>query len=514
MSSVSPACFGSYQVLQRLSQGGMGDVVLARKTGAHGFEKLFAVKTLRRELAADERYRRQFNDEARLVSRLLHPNIGQVFDYGEQDGVLYLVMEYVDGVALSKLLTTHGRLAPKTAVEVALLVARALHHAHRAVGSDGRPMGVVHRDVSPQNIMLTSQGVPKLIDFGIALMRNRESPETVDGVKGKVGYMSPEQLLGRRLDARTDIFSLGVVLHEMLTGRSLFSADNVAVTVTAIMQNDVAPPSAIVPEVPRELDAVVMKALARKPEERYPDADAFAAALVGLPVLTGGSIEAFAASVVPALRSTPSEPVSRPRTETATRELEASDLSALPSGEQARPRRRAFGFAALALLVLVPAGAGLLYVGARQAAPSVVPTSGDGVTVAPTQPEAALVELRSPTAHTPAPESERATPPSQSTSPQEKKSRTSRRGRERPGTPAPAPSAPAVETALGAVSIVAEPYAQVRIDGGEAGVTPLLHQRIAVGRHVIEFVDPETGRVRESRVVLVEAGKESLVSVR
>ena len=518
MSLETAEHYGAYQVLQRLSQGGMGDVVLARKTGAHGFEKLFAVKTLRRELASDDRYRRQFNDEARLVSRLLHPNIGQVFDYGEQDGTLYLVMEYVDGVALSKILGSHGALPPRTAVDLAVIVARALHHAHQAVDGDGRPLAVVHRDVSPQNVMLTAQGVPKLIDFGIALMRNRESPETVDGVKGKVGYMSPEQLMGQRLDARTDVFSLGIVLHEMLTGRPLFAGDNVAVTVTAVLNNRIAPPSSIAPGIPGALDEVVLRALARDREQRYHSAEAMAVALASLSGLAGGALESFAAEVVPALRATPVTPPARPRTETATREVSSSDLVDVERNVLAPPRRRSRVVAAVAvpLFAIAVFGLTLALKGVGNAPTSPVENAATPAAQPPPTPPAlappaeptSVVATPTPVVATPAPGATSASP--RSVPARSKAQPTRRQSRTESAAPAPGEPLPQV---FGRVSLVAEPFAQVRVDGIDTGITPLLHHRILAGRHVIEFMDPETGKVRATRVVVVEGEKEALVSV-
>ncbi|MEO1174629.1 MAG: serine/threonine-protein kinase, partial [Myxococcota bacterium] len=217
---------GPYEILQPLSAGGMGEVYLARKVVEGVFEKLVAIKTIRADgLAADGR-REAFLDEAQLVARLSHPGIAQVHDLGVHDGSPFVVMEFVDGVPLSSIIAAHGGLPPNEAVAIIAQAAHALDCAHDARSTGGEPLAIVHRDVSPQNIMVTREGHAKLIDFGIALSRERLGPHTRTGmVKGKPAYMAPEQLRHEEVDRRADLFSLGAVLHECLTGKPVFAKE-------------------------------------------------------------------------------------------------------------------------------------------------------------------------------------------------------------------------------------------------------------------------------------------------
>lgn len=270
-----------FEILTKLSSGGMGDVLLARRRGVHGFEKLLAVKTIRGDLAKRDDIRKMFNDEARLVARLDHPAVAHVYDYGEEEGSLYLAMEYIPGIPLNKLLVKRQRaLPPVVAARIIAEACRGLHAAHELTDLDGKTLGVVHRDVSPGNVILTFDGHVKILDFGIAFMSERESPDTQMGeLKGKPSYMAPEQLRGERVDRRSDIFSAGVVLHEMLTGRKLFSKQNVVATALAVERGDAPAPSTIVGEIPEGLDDIAMRALERHAHHRYDDARSMAHAL-------------------------------------------------------------------------------------------------------------------------------------------------------------------------------------------------------------------------------------------
>src|SRR5262245_25769333 len=259
------ASISAFEILTKLSSGGMGDVLLARRHGAHGFEKLLAVKTIRGDLARRPDIRAMFLDEARLVARLDHPAIANVYDFGEEDGTLYLAMEYVAGIALNKLLVKRqAALPPVVALRIAAEVCRGIHAAHELTDLEGKNLGVVHRDLSPGNLILTFDGHMKILDFGIAYLHNRESPDTQVGeLKGKPSYMAPEQLRAERVDRRSDLYSLSVVLHEMLTGRKLFTKNNVVATVLAVERGDVPKPSELHSVLPKELDPIIMKGLAK-----------------------------------------------------------------------------------------------------------------------------------------------------------------------------------------------------------------------------------------------------------
>jgi serine/threonine-protein kinase len=274
----------------------MGEVLLARRRGAHGFEKLIAVKTIRGDLVRRDDIRRMFLDEARLMARLDHPAIAQVYDFGEEKETLYLAMEYVPGVVLSKLMKMKsGGLPPSVAARIAVEVCRGLHAAHELADPEGKLLNVVHRDISPHNLMITFDGKVKILDFGIALRRGREAPETELGVvKGKATYVAPEQLAQQKIDRRSDIYSVAVVLHEMLTGKKLFSGTGNPV-VDAEERRTVPPPSKIGTNIPPELDEVVMKGMAVDPAARYQDARELARALERCPVFAGETVEEFAA---------------------------------------------------------------------------------------------------------------------------------------------------------------------------------------------------------------------------
>jgi serine/threonine protein kinase len=276
-----PRVIGRYVLGHAIASGGMATVHLGRLLGPAGFSRTVAIKQLRSGLAADAESAAMFLEEARLASRIHHPNVVSPLDVVLLGDEAFIVMEYVHGESLSRLM----KLKPEVPVPAAIATAIAgqvllgLHAAHRATSEDGEPLGLVHRDVSPQNILLTPEGVARLVDFGIAKATSR-SPQTASGIlKGKFAYMAPEQVSVAPVDCRTDLFAAGIVLWEMLTGRRLFFADTPAGCVQKIMQLTIVPPSQLVPEVPRALDEVVLKALAREAEDRFEDAHAMALAV-------------------------------------------------------------------------------------------------------------------------------------------------------------------------------------------------------------------------------------------
>ncbi|MBX7096736.1 MAG: protein kinase [Myxococcaceae bacterium] len=262
-----------YEILTRLSVGGMAELFLAYLPGPGGFRKFVAVKQILPDIKKDEQFVKMFLDEARITAAFTHSNIGQVFDLGEEDGELYLAMEFIAGQNLEQLV----KRATKKQVPIPMGVAcrviadacLGLHYAHHFTDPSGRPMPVVHRDVSPKNVMVTYGGAVKVIDFGIAKARNRLNRTQVGVVKGTSGYMSPEQVRNAALDGRTDLFAAAVMLHELLTGQRLFAAPNDAEMMRRIAEVDVPPPSSLNPEVPAELEDVVMKALSLARDDRY-----------------------------------------------------------------------------------------------------------------------------------------------------------------------------------------------------------------------------------------------------
>jgi eukaryotic-like serine/threonine-protein kinase len=278
----APKRLADFEVIRRLGAGGMAEVFLAKKRGAEGTYKLLVVKRILPAHGSSRRFRAMFAEEAQLATRLNHPNIVQVYefqDYGEEGQLLS--MEYVEGPDLRKLIrganSQGSRVPPFVAGYVVSEVAKGLHYAHERRDEGGAPLEIVHRDVSPQNILLSFEGAVKIADFGIATANLfREEPGVL---KGKTGYMSPEQARAERVDRRTDVYSLGVVFHEILTGRPLHGAAEGQELLEAVRNGLVEPPSTFAREIPAELEAIVMRALAKNREDRFQSARDMASAI-------------------------------------------------------------------------------------------------------------------------------------------------------------------------------------------------------------------------------------------
>ncbi len=268
---------GRYELLHRISAGGMGEVFFARLIGVEEFQKPLVVKRMLPEFSARKDVVTMFLDEARLVSKLDHPGIVQVFELGEENGQYFLAMELVDGPDLSHLAnfaTKDGRPIPlPVAVWIAARAGEALHYAHEQKDPvTEEPLELVHRDISPQNILISKHGEVKIADFGIARAKQRDSQTEPGATKGKVAYMAPEQCFGEAVDRRTDVFALGIVLHELLARRPLYAGDGGMQAMQRILLEPAPPPSAANPRVDEELDAIVLRALEKAPAARYPTA--------------------------------------------------------------------------------------------------------------------------------------------------------------------------------------------------------------------------------------------------
>jgi serine/threonine protein kinase len=267
--------FGKYELIRRLALGGMGEVFLARQTGGvSGTERLVILKSLLPELAEQEGFIDQFLDEARVAAKLNHPNVVQMLEAGLWNGMYFIAMEYIRGENLSRIQKTAKAKGLPFPVHIVVRVIRdalnGLGHAHGAIDDQtGQPLSVVHRDVSPQNIMVRVDGVTKVVDFGIAKSGNRSSRTATGVLKGKLQFMSPEQVKGENVDARTDQFAMGIVLWELLTGQRLFGGDNEIAILKAVLQQRIPKPSEHVPGLPPDLELVIMKMLERDPNQRY-----------------------------------------------------------------------------------------------------------------------------------------------------------------------------------------------------------------------------------------------------
>ncbi len=275
-----------YELVCPIGDGGMAEVWVARQKGKYGFEKLFALKCIHERFAAESAFRSMFLDEARIASGIGHPNVAQVFDLGESEAMLYLVMEYVDGESLGALLASGRSDGPKNdpvpvpvAVRIIADVCAGLDAAHKIRDDSGQLRGVVHRDISPHNIVISASGDVKVIDFGIAHARDRYSGDTDlnSALKGKLRYMAPEQALRQDVSPATDVFAAGATLYRMLAGRPPFDGGNDAATLHLLLGD--LPPEALPEAVPPALRAVVERALARRPDNRFPSARAMHEAL-------------------------------------------------------------------------------------------------------------------------------------------------------------------------------------------------------------------------------------------
>jgi serine/threonine-protein kinase len=286
----------SYEILAKLAMGGMAEIFLAKGANNAGVERYVVLKRVLRHRADDAHFVRMFLDEARLASQLQHPNIAQVYDIGKLGDSYFFTMEYVHGETVRTLLQrTHGlrRQIPLSAV-LAIIAGSAagLHHAHERKGYDGKPLGIVHRDVSPSNLMVSYEGTVKVVDFGVAKAEHRSAETQAGTVKGKISYMSPEQCKGGDVDRRSDLFSLGILMWEMLTTERLFRRVSDFEAMQAIVSDQVQPPSTLRPDLPPEVDAIVMKLLAKAPADRYQTADELNEAVEAVAVRTGSAISA------------------------------------------------------------------------------------------------------------------------------------------------------------------------------------------------------------------------------
>jgi serine/threonine protein kinase len=282
--SADAAASNRYEILARLATGGMAELFLARATAPDGDARHVVLKRVLPSRTHDPQFVTMFLDEARLAIQLDHPNIVRVFDIGQLGSSYFFTMEYVHGENVRTVLQrVHGlrrRIPLAHAITIAAGAASGLHHAHDRADPEGKPLGIVHRDVSPANIMVGFEGAVKLVDFGVAKATVRSTETRAGTIKGKIAYLSPEQCIGNKpVDRRSDVFALGIVFYELLAVQRLFRRESDFATMAAIVTDEVPPPSVCRPDIPPALDAVVMRALAKAPDQRYPTAGAFLDAL-------------------------------------------------------------------------------------------------------------------------------------------------------------------------------------------------------------------------------------------
>ena len=272
-SLLSPGdTLGRYELIRQVAVGGMAELYLARTKGIEGFEKLVVVKRILPQFVDNASFVNMFLNEARLAAALHHPNIAQVYDIGVDDGDYFFSMEYVHGEDLGRIITAATENGVPLSLDAALTLAAGLcaglHHAHDKAHTDGTPLGIVHRDVSPSNVLVSYDGAVKLVDFGIARATGT-TKTTTGGLKGKLAFMSPEQCRGQPLDRRSDLYAVGTILYELTTGQQPFAGQTAYNLLNHIVHTDVPAPSTIVADYPEALEAIVMRALARDPAQRF-----------------------------------------------------------------------------------------------------------------------------------------------------------------------------------------------------------------------------------------------------
>jgi serine/threonine-protein kinase len=277
---------GKYEILALLALGGTAEIYLARIGGEAGFEKYVVIKCLHDHLADDADFVKMFIDEARLAAMLDHSNIVQTFELGEHENRYYMVMEFLAGLSLAMVVRRAaerlpgGRIPVPLVLNLAAQASAGLHYAHER-SANGKPLNMVHRDISPQNLVVSFEGLVKIVDFGIARADQRDTKTKAGTIKGKFAYMSPEQCVATNVDRRTDVFALGVIVHELLTGERLFKRNSPYDTYQAVLECAVPPPSSLNHDIEPGLDRLVLKACAKDRDQRYPTAEAFGDALLG-----------------------------------------------------------------------------------------------------------------------------------------------------------------------------------------------------------------------------------------
>lgn len=458
--------FGEYHLLRRLGAGGMAEVFLAKKLGPHGFEKQLVIKRILPHLAVSERFSELFLNEARLAALIDHPNLVHVSGFGEIEGDYYLAMEFVDGTTIADLLAMSGTLTLGVAARVAVDLCAALAAIHTAVDAEGKPMQLVHRDVTPRNVMLTRDGNVKLLDFGIAVSRQGSS----NGAMGTKRHMSPEQAANQPLDHRSDLFSLGVLMYMMITGDPPFEGVPEA-------------PPRRPPNVPDALWSTIARALAVHANERHASARQMQAELELFVASLG--IEGTRAHVsdVVSVAVPRAKPLAVRALSTMTRILKLTTPLDEEEHDAAKPKpatpKQVIQFA-LAIAAMLMAGAAIMF----------------GVKYWSTRPE--VVSIAPITAADPAPAIAVQTP----TVAEEVLAPVADVEPDLQAVPDPAPEAIERKPKIGTLTIDTKPWSEVYLGGKQLGITPLVAVKLPAGTHQLELKNPSMGISKRVKVTI------------
>jgi serine/threonine-protein kinase len=540
---------GKYKLVKLIASGGMAEVYLARQAGAAGFEKRVCLKRILPHLARDKQFVDMFLNEARLAASLDHPNIVSIFDLGEANGNYFIAMEFIDGPSLR---AVHKRAADLNELlpipellKIISMAAGGLEYAHNLCDADGNALGLVHRDISPDNILVHRNGSAKVVDFGIAKAANSSGHTRTGTLKGKVAYMSPEQLRGEPLDRRTDVFALGVVLYEMVSGRRPWDAVSDVALIGKIVAEDAPPLGELRPDAPRELLNIVDRALAKDRGQRHQSCAELQADLEAL--LVGMSQTITQPRIADFVRAYSPEAQSNGGIDSTDQSIQAvedemngtgaapplvSDGARAGSRDpgtlmldrpiQGKSRALVYGLGAFLAIAVIGGVGGYLFVLKGDAAGEPVQVERASVVEfkpAPPAPEPVKVVEAPP----PEPVKVVEAPPPEPVKvveeqPKPRPQRVAAPPRapvvvmKEPPKPAPAP-VPTV-TAMGELVLLIRPWAKVEVDGREVGVTPLDEPlMLSAGDHQVRLVNPDLGKDVSRTVHITPSEKEVLKEI-
>jgi eukaryotic-like serine/threonine-protein kinase len=485
-----------YSIVRPLASGGMGELFLAEQAGPAGFSKSVVIKKILKHLANDTRFIQQFQAEAKFSALLSHPNVVQIFELGEENGSYFIVMEYVPGVSLRRALdvarASSRPMTPTLVARIGIDVLRGLHHAH-TLRVNGKPFPLIHRDVSPENILLGESGTVKLVDFGMAKALGAASGTAPGTLFGKVSYVTPEQIRDGAVEPRSDLYSVGVVLYEMLSGQPPFQSDTQAHLLQQILTRKPTRLNELLADVPAELSAIVERALAKDPVERFASAEQMATALETFLQRTGyPSAQALMDFVRETAEANPED--SKGWDTSSTRGLREPSSNSEPSIRPVRTGAPLRTWAAAVLVGVLLAVGGWWALTRRPSSTNVA------------APPAPVARSSEPVPVPPPPEP---TPPHRELSPEPVRAPT-RRVTPKPQRTARAAAAP---VSFGRVIVYSKPWAEVFFSGEPLGITPITDGvRLPEGDQELLLKNPQLGLTKTVRV-RVSAGETTVVKV-